>query len=404
MANRTALLALTIVVLTTGAAYGALGELVFGPEMVTNGSFDTDLTGWFAAATHVPDDGIPGDPNGCGQISETGYLNQWVTGFIPGKTYRLRFSIRAVTQYVQYYPWVRFHDGIDGAQIESEFIYSQTATTTVFYQLPDGNLVDAQTTWATYEVDLIPGPNATALRLYFTPSGSPASDVRIDGISIKSMDMLGPELITNPNFDTDTTGWTAHLSSWIGADGAPDAGCVATDQNDAGAYLRQDVGIDPDKTYRFLYYFSSPDAGAGVKWAYPWVRFEDDLDATITSTFNYQGNPQTTGLYFVPDNSHLEARTNWQSHRLDVTPGTGATTFRIQYAVSDPAEFRFDSFSLREIDPVPDDCDEVTQLGFSITGDINTDCRVNLLDFAAVAADWLECIVPTDDNCSKPWL
>ncbi len=48
-------------------------------------------------------------------------------------------------------------------------------------------------------------------------------------------------------------------------------------------------------------------------------------------------------------------------------------------------------------------CQDVLDEGFSLTYDFNSDCRVNLEDFAQFAAEWLRCIVPTEEGCEKPW-
>ena len=53
----------------------------------------------------------------------------------------------------------------------------------------------------------------------------------------------------------------------------------------------------------------------------------------------------------------------------------------------------------------PQTCDEAILLGYSLLDmDLNGDCRVNLKDFAMIAADWLRCVKPEDPACEKPWL
>ncbi len=53
--------------------------------------------------------------------------------------------------------------------------------------------------------------------------------------------------------------------------------------------------------------------------------------------------------------------------------------------------------------PLVISCQDVLDEGFSLTYDFNSDCRVNLEDFAQFAAEWLRCIVPTEEGCEKPW-
>ncbi len=51
----------------------------------------------------------------------------------------------------------------------------------------------------------------------------------------------------------------------------------------------------------------------------------------------------------------------------------------------------------------PENCDEAQLIGYSLDGDCNKDCRVDLDDFAILAGNWLNCIEPDDPNCTHPW-
>jgi hypothetical protein len=57
--------------------------------------------------------------------------------------------------------------------------------------------------------------------------------------------------------------------------------------------------------------------------------------------------------------------------------------------------------------PTPTTCDEVQNLGWGLTADLNKDCTVNLGDFAEVASTWLLCNDPTlfgtDPTCVSTW-
>lgn len=50
------------------------------------------------------------------------------------------------------------------------------------------------------------------------------------------------------------------------------------------------------------------------------------------------------------------------------------------------------------------DCARVKADGLLMAGDINEDCRVDLSDFAVMAADWLKCNNPVDSTCTNPYL
>lgn len=49
-------------------------------------------------------------------------------------------------------------------------------------------------------------------------------------------------------------------------------------------------------------------------------------------------------------------------------------------------------------------CDIKISEGWALRADLNGDCYVNLLDFAELAYDWLQCIEPTDPTCEHPWI
>jgi hypothetical protein len=57
----------------------------------------------------------------------------------------------------------------------------------------------------------------------------------------------------------------------------------------------------------------------------------------------------------------------------------------------------FDSFSSAYVD-FPSDCNEVGEFGWSLEGDINEDCYVDLKDFAELAKQWNKCNDPNDPN------
>jgi hypothetical protein len=50
------------------------------------------------------------------------------------------------------------------------------------------------------------------------------------------------------------------------------------------------------------------------------------------------------------------------------------------------------------------DCARVKADGLLMAGDINEDCRVDINDFALMAADWLKCNNPVDSACVNPYL
>lgn len=51
----------------------------------------------------------------------------------------------------------------------------------------------------------------------------------------------------------------------------------------------------------------------------------------------------------------------------------------------------------------PQTCSDVIDIGYAYAGDLNSDCRVNLTDFALFAQSWQRCLDPADANCERPW-
>ena len=51
----------------------------------------------------------------------------------------------------------------------------------------------------------------------------------------------------------------------------------------------------------------------------------------------------------------------------------------------------------------PEDCADAIGEGYGIETDLNSDCYLDLLDFAILMKGWLRCMDPTDENCDHPW-
>lgn len=95
----------TTPVTATGQPVGFIGDkrnaALFGPEKVTNGTFDTDLTGWAVSSTMAATATVV---NGEAQITSTATYGRWVQPItcVVGKVYRLTATVRRISGATQY--------------------------------------------------------------------------------------------------------------------------------------------------------------------------------------------------------------------------------------------------------------------------------------------------------------
>jgi len=103
--------------------------------------------------------------------------------------------------------------------------------------------------------------------------------------------------------------------------------------------------------------------------------------AQLTFTTSDYMTPQTVTVTAVDDTN------------IEATPHTGTVTLTVTVGgVVVPLYGETVTVTVNE-----NDCGA---FGYA-TGDVNKDCKVNLTDFAAMAANWLECTFPADPTCVK---
>ena len=54
--------------------------------------------------------------------------------------------------------------------------------------------------------------------------------------------------------------------------------------------------------------------------------------------------------------------------------------------------------------PAPETCAAVLAQGYYLVGDVDDNCRVDLVDFSLFAGNWMDCIDPCDVDCVLPWV
>ena len=176
-------------------AAGAWASLIpDGNELVVNGTFDSDLSGWGTSEAAWNSDDAAGSPtSGSGSLTNgnSGGAVIWQHtapgSMVPGESYRFSFDARhATTGGFQYYPWVRTADAAD-VPTSSDFTYSGNTVSNVnFYYLTDGNLLSITDTCVHHDIDIVAGPNTDKLRIQWTPGGE-RRESRVDNISLQKL-------------------------------------------------------------------------------------------------------------------------------------------------------------------------------------------------------------------------
>ena len=98
--------------------------------------------------------------------------------------------------------------------------------------------------------------------------------------------------------------------------------------------------------------------------------------------------------------------------RLAVTDGTHGvhefavsdpdfTDFTTVYLVTQAGTSYFDEIEVYPYEPI--NCEDVHNEGYGLIADVVIDCHIDLLDFAAIAADWARCNNPADAGCEVTW-
>ena len=149
------------------------------------------------------------------------------------------------------------------------------------------------------------------------------------------------------------------------------------------------TGLIPGQTYKvWIVYGVTSTPGLGGVWAglgpnttdWNWY---NSLNGTDTGVWV----PGRTGGDPPPSQQASLGEAVATGGQITVWIGYGQTTF-------------YDGLSYKQVTA----CDSIQDQGWTIIGDLNADCYVNLADFAEMAADWARCIEPSDPSCDHPWL
>ena len=297
-------------ILTTPTAYND-GKLLsvkpapyLGSELVTNGTFDTDLSGWLVTDSATGID-ITWTVNGVSFITDGtgGGIQQSV--LTVGKSYLVEFDYTAISGAIKMLPYF--------ADISETKRYSQyitASTTNISFYRKQGNtegLIDNVSVKEVIDGDFDFTRNSSATRV--------ASNGLIEDVQI-----LSGNLVINGDFATDSD-WTLG-SNWSILNG------IATSDG-AGLIQQSTSQLTDGKTYKASFEITEYTSG-GIKLYSGSGSDTSTYKNTIgTHVFYFVANGSTTSLYSnnfigsIDNISLIEITDDTNLPRIDYTDGVG---------------------------------------------------------------------------------
>lgn len=166
---------------------------MLGPELMPNGTFDTDAGGWSLSSVGTwnatEGDPLPGslqvhDPTQSGAAAV-----EFVDAILPSRQYQFEFRVKDLDGGTEIYPWVRTEstdEGGGGTTVDSTYTYLGTPVTTGLYFLPDNVKIPVNTSWQTFTLTVDSGPAAETLRIQLTHGGA-THRIAYDSFSLKEV-------------------------------------------------------------------------------------------------------------------------------------------------------------------------------------------------------------------------
>jgi hypothetical protein len=234
-----------------------------------NGSFDSDLSGWTQDA---PSSGGPwwswvsgvafGSP--IESVTPVG-LRQTTSCFVPGECARLQFDVPLADGNLDVF--------LGGFQIVDQIPSTGTYTYYIIPEASSGEIAFVLNLGAEVSVDNVTfGP--------YTPT-------------------LGSELLTNPSFASDLSGWTNASGEWVWFGAAAIGGVVADDP------LTQDVTVVVGNSYAVSLEIASLNGGpGGFKLAVDGVEVISEKTALGTYTASFVALDTTATIAVIATPGH----------------------------------------------------------------------------------------------------
>ncbi len=317
----------------------------FGPNIVVNPAFETDLAGW---AQLNPNPG-----GGCGPIHQrvasggrngTGGLQVGTCAAITANDYwrvQIRGDLSATMQ-------------ASGNYLIEFYIKSSTATT-VQFETRESSGGDAQyrefaatTDWTKVTLDFT--ARGTENAIAFDLNSAEKATFQIDDVSVRQVFDGPPNIVVNPDFETDLAGW-AQLNP------NPGGGC---------GVIHQRVGTGGRNGTAGLQVGSCPAITADDYWR---VQIRGDLSEKMQAGVDYviefyvKSSTATTVQFETRESSGGDAQyqtfattTDWSKVTLIFTARGTEDAFAFDLNSAEKATFHIDDVSVRVY--VPDDSGE----------------------------------------------
>ena len=305
--------------------YAVLPTNVEGSELITNGDFSGGTTGWNAGAGWSIGSGKASVDN-----ASSTPLTQSGLAVITGKKYNVSFEI---SDYVSGGFQFQFGGSQVVGSVNANGVYNfsaiSTVNTTVLYLYGTGD--------CEFKVDNVTCKQDTGADMSVTRATA-ATRVDENGL-VNFAEVLGSELVTNGNFDSNITGWSAKSSTIVWDNGKLKADNSSGNQY-GGAY--QNIGLVAGKEYKMtltmqlltgssngtFMLFTSTATGDGQSLVYTGGALVVG-GAAVTETFYFTPGSGDVSIQFTCD----EANATYTIDNVSVKEVTRNNVPRIDYTV-----------------------------------------------------------------------
>ena len=307
-------LMVSLLMLCTLIPLGAMTSVSAATNLVTNGTFETDTSGWSTSSTITRDTSDPASGSASLKLDCTTVDYAW--------TY-VKVSVAANTDYVLTFKGKTANAGL--------MVNFQSNWTSIADQIPRYT-VGSVSSWTDCEYEFNTG-TYTSLMIYFQSSWAmgTGSYVWIDDVSITAKEVAEPEtpvgnnLVVNGDFEDSTNGWSTNSYASVVTGGySGNAIQLNNPSSTWGELARQDIAVEANETYT-LTWRSKRVSGTGVFNMNISKAPYDGTTPTITHVTNYTWMNDTSG--------------NWIEHKttLKMTDANGNGISQIMIKLTNEA-------------------------------------------------------------------